>query len=84
MADINRAFDFIAEDNPRAAKTTVDRVLQALESLPELPHRGRQGRVSDTRELVIPRTSYIAIYRVDDQAVSVTRVLHSHQNWPSE
>jgi len=32
----------------------------------------------------IARTSYIAVYRVDDQTVSVTRVLHSRQNWPSE
>ena len=82
MADIDGAFDYIAADSPRAAETVIERIVQALEGLPDMPHRGRLGRVPGTRELIIPRTSYIAVYEIIDQWVSVTRVVHSHQDWP--
>ena len=82
-ADIGHAFDFIAEDNLRAAIATVERIFQSMESLVDLPNRGRPGRVAGTRELPIPGSSYIVIYEIDEQTVIVTRVLHNHQNWPA-
>jgi addiction module RelE/StbE family toxin len=81
-ADIQYALEFIAQDNPRAATATAERIFQSLQSLADLPSRGRPGRVAGTRELPIPGSSYIAIYEVVEQAVIVTRVLHNRQNWP--
>jgi addiction module RelE/StbE family toxin len=81
-ADIEHAVNYIAEDSPQAAQMIADRILSALESLATLPDRGRPGRVTGTREFVIARTSYIAIYRTDGRTVVVTRVLHGHQDWP--
>lgn len=82
QADIEAAFAYIAQDSPRAAQTVVERILASLESLPEHPGMGRPGRVEGTRELVIARTPYVAVYEVTTQGVAVVRVIHGAQNWP--
>ncbi|KLA49999.1 MULTISPECIES: type II toxin-antitoxin system RelE/ParE family toxin [Xanthomonas] len=46
------------------------------------PEGGRPGRVPDTRELVIARTPYIAVYQIDGNDQRVRRVLHGSQQWP--
>ncbi len=35
-----------------------------------------------TRELVIPRTSYIVVYRVRGQWVEILALQHGAQQWP--
>ena len=82
QADIEAAFAYIAQDSPRAAQIVVERILSSLESLPEHPAMGRPGRVEGTRELVIARTPYVAVYEVTSQGVAVVRVIHGAQNWP--
>jgi plasmid stabilization system protein ParE len=47
------------------------------------PAMGRPGRVSGTRELVVPDTPYIVPYRVRRNAVEVLRVFHAAGKWPS-
>ncbi len=81
-ADIENAHNYIAEESPRAAEQVVERILSALERLEDMPLVGRPGRVEGTRELVIARTSYIAVYEVMDNVVAVVRVLHGRQQWP--
>ena len=82
QADIEAAFAYIAQDSPRAAQIVVERILSSLESLPEHPGMGRPGRVEGTRELVIARTPYVAVYEVTSLGVAVVRVIHGAQNWP--
>lgn len=84
QADIETAFAYIAQDSPRAARVVIERILSSLESLPEHPGMGRPGRVLGTRELVIPRTPYLAVYEVTEQGVAVVRVIHGAQNWPDD
>src|SRR6476620_8362170 len=51
---------YIAEDNPAAARRTVRYIIESIEqSIPDNPRIGGAGRVPGTRELVIPRSSYI-------------------------
>ena len=80
--DIERAFDYIAQDSPRNAQIVVERMLAALEALPDNPGIGRPGRVPGTRELVITPTGYIAVYQVTASGVAIVRVIHGRQNWP--
>jgi toxin ParE1/3/4 len=84
QADIEAAFDYIAQVSPRAAQVVVERILTALEALIEHPEMGRPGRVDGTRELVIARTPYVAVYEVTTQGVAVVRVIHGARNWPAD
>jgi toxin ParE1/3/4 len=81
-ADIENAYSYIAEESPRAAGQVIERILSALERLEEMPLIGRPGRVEGTRELVIAKTSYVAVYEITDDVIAVVRVLHGRQQWP--
>jgi len=74
---------YIAEDNPAAARRVVLHVLESIEQLlPDNPQIGRAGRVSGTRELVIPRTPYIVPYRFQRTTIQILRVYHSARRGP--
>jgi toxin ParE1/3/4 len=45
---------------------------------------GRTGRVPGTRELVIPKTSYITPYRVHFGHIEILRVFHHSRPWPDQ
>jgi len=74
--------DYRAQDSPTAASITISRVFDAVDDLARHPLKGRPGRVAGTRELVVPRTSYIVVYRVRDQVVEVLSVQHAAQRRP--
>jgi toxin ParE1/3/4 len=59
----------------------VERIIDAIERLKEQPRPGRPGRVAGTRELVITRTSYIAVYEIIGDSIAVVRVIHGRQRW---
>jgi len=74
---------YIAEDNPAAARRVVLHVLESIEQLlPDNPQIGRAGRVSGTRELVIPRTPYIVPYRFQRTTIQILRVYHGARRGP--
>ena len=81
-ADLSRQRRYIEERNPRAAARIIQVILDAVSRLPEMPAQGRPGRISGTRELVIPRTPYVVPYLVDKSGVKVLRVLHGAQLFP--
>jgi toxin ParE1/3/4 len=82
QADIDNAFDYLHSENPRSAQLLVSRIASAITKLDRAPYMGRPGRAAGTRELVVPRTSYIAIYEVTEIGVTVLRVMHGRQQWP--
>jgi toxin ParE1/3/4 len=74
---------FIAENDPGAARRIVLAILRHIEELlPDNPEMGRPGRVPGTRELVIPRTPFIAPYRFSGNTLQVLRVYHGARRWP--
>jgi toxin ParE1/3/4 len=75
---------YIAQDNPTAARQTVDRIRDAVAHLAVHPAMGRVGRITGTRELVIAGTPYIVAYRVRKGSVRILAVMHSSQRWPSK
>lgn len=86
LAESQRAeqLEYIARDNPRAAADQDERVGQGLRVLKAHPRAGRPGRVPDTRELVIPGTPFIVVYRLRAERIEVIRFLHGAQQWPQE
>lgn len=83
VEDLTSAREYIAQDNPQAARETVLRLIEAAESLTTHPHMGRPGRHAKTRELVVPNTPFIIPYSVKGEVVEILRVLHGARAWGS-
>lgn len=80
--DLEAIGDYIARDNPSAARRTVQRIQARIRSLTAHPLIGRPGRVDGTRELVIASTPFIVAYRAADERVEILAVFHSARRWP--
>jgi plasmid stabilization system protein ParE len=61
---------------------TLARIEGAINALADWPDQGRLGRVSGTRERVIPRLPFIVAYRVTPTTIDVLAILHAAQRWP--
>jgi toxin ParE1/3/4 len=73
----------ISKDSPLSARRAASMIVDSVETLiPANPKIGRPGRISGTRELVIPHTPYIVPYRLHDGAVNILRVYHGARRWP--
>jgi toxin ParE1/3/4 len=76
---------YIAKDDPAAAQRVVLHIIYSIEELlAGQSQMGRPGRVPGTRELVVPRTSYIVPYRIRDNRIQVLRVYHGARRWPDK
>ena len=80
--DLQSAKEYITQANPLAAQQVVQRIKNKVTLLSEQPGIGRPGRVPNTKELVVDRTSFILPYRVRDNRIEILRVLHSSRRWP--
>ncbi len=77
LKNLDEEADFIAVDDPEAARLVVKRVLDAVAMLVDQPASGRPGRVPGTRELVVLKTRYLVPYRVRGSTVEILRVFHT-------
>ena len=84
VQDMQSCAEFIAQDNPEAAKLVVDRIWREGQSLRSLPDRGRPGRAPGTRELVLQGLPYFLAYRVKGNSVQILRVIHTARRWQPE
>ncbi len=82
QADLQAAFEFIFIDSPQAALAVLDRIEASVDHLARHPEIGRAGRVETTRELVIPNTPYIVVYRHQGNVCEILAVLHASRKWP--
>lgn len=81
-ADLGRIVAYIEQDNPAAALRVAQAIHAAVTALSNFPQRGRTGKVSGTRELVLVPLPYIVVYEVAPEVVSVLRIRHGAQDWP--
>ncbi|MEJ7686409.1 MAG: type II toxin-antitoxin system RelE/ParE family toxin [Variovorax sp.] len=82
LRNLDDEAEYVAADDPQAARLVVARVLQAVAALAEQPGIGRPGRVPGTRELVVLKTRYLVPYRVRGEVVEVLRVFHTSRRPP--
>lgn len=75
---------YIGQENPRAALNQLDEIEQQIDRLIDYPEMGRVGRKRGTRELVLNRTSFVLVYRIQIklQSIEILRLLHGAQKWP--
>lgn len=80
--DLKRQVQYIAAHDEAAARRTRIKVMQAVASLNEFPHRCRAGRVLNTRELVVAGTPFVLPYRIFGATLYILRLMHTAQQWP--
>ena len=82
LENLDEEAEFIATEDPRAARLVVARVFDAVAPLAAQPGLGRPGRVPGTRELVVPKTRYLIPYRVRANTVEILRAFHTARRPP--
>ncbi len=82
LSDLEGIFNWIAKDNPIAAKAVVERIFGSVEHLAKFPQMGRPGLDPGSFEWVVPRLPYIVVYEIDRDAneVIVIGVIHAAQD----
>ncbi len=83
VADLEAISAYVEQDRTLETANRVARAIyDAAQSLRRLPHRGRAGRIENTRELVMPRLPYLLVYRVYEDRVVILNIVHGAQRWP--
>jgi toxin ParE1/3/4 len=82
--NLAQAVDYIAKDNPDAGTGIAKQILMAAQMLEQHPLLGRPGRLKGTRELVVPRLSFVIRYRITGEAIQLIRIHHTARRWPEE
>ena len=84
LVNLDNAVEYIAADKPAAAADVALKIWNTAQRLADQPGMGRPGRVSGTRELIVPGLSYILPYVEMDGAMFILRVMHASMKWPEK
>lgn len=84
LENLDNEAEYIAREDPEAARLVVRRILDAFNQLPDQPALGHPGRIHGTRELVVPGTRYIVPYRVRARLkrIEILRIFHTSRRLP--
>ena len=83
--DLTALKDYLEPRNAIAAQKQLSAIATAARLLETFPLIGREGRVSKTRELVVPGTQYILVYAIlSPERLFILRVLHGREQFPPE
>ena len=80
--DIDAVYEYIAADDPVAAQDVLDQIEKLIDLLPDNPKLGHDGRVVNTRELVVPGLPYFVVYELSEVSIDILSILHSRRRWP--
>lgn len=69
----------IREDNPEAARTLAQSILDRIVRLEAFPSIGGPGEIQNTRELIVG--SYVIVYRLRGSVAEILHIWHGAQDW---
>jgi addiction module RelE/StbE family toxin len=80
-SDLHDIFDFINEQSPQNALTMLRKIVNAIDSLEQFPHRypekmGARNRRGPTRVMPVP--PYLILYRILEQQNAVRLITVRH------
>ena len=76
MTNLDGVAEYIARDNPDAARSLVAKVRDVAEQLATYPYLGRASEREDVRESVVHR-HYLVSYRVRQDCVEILQIWHT-------
>jgi plasmid stabilization system protein ParE len=83
LADVQRLYRFLAPKDANAAQRAVKAIRVGVKVLAHQPRIGRpvEDMEAELREWLIDfgNSGYVALYRVDDEAVSILAVRHQKE-----
>lgn len=82
VQDLEAAFDQAQQDGGDRPQRLAAGLENALHHLLAWPASGRPGRITGTREYLVPGMPFLLPYRMEDGALVVLRFLHSSRCWP--
>jgi len=83
LSDLQAISEYIEQDRSLETANRVSRsIYEAVQSLRTMPRRGRQGRLENTRELVVPSLPYLVVYQVLSERLLILNIVHGAQRWP--
>ena len=82
IGHLRATYEYVAQDNEKAADSVIERILSAAEMLSQYPQLGRAGRAPNTRELVIAGTPFVVVYSLKRTQVRILAVFHTARRWP--
>lgn len=74
--DLEEISNYLHTNHSAFARETIQRIYSAAISLKHFPEKGRLGKISNTRELVLTPLPYLIVYAVEEESVQVFRILH--------
>ena len=83
-ADLDALVTYVAQDSIAAALTMDARIRADARGLADFPERAAKGRISGTRELVVPHYRCVLVYKLQADLVQILRLIHGGQEWPDE
>ena len=83
LLDLAEIHDYIAAEDPAAARRVVAEIEREIAQLEAHPRLGRPGRIEGTRELVVSRFLYVVAYNDLEREIQVLSVIHSARSWPT-
>jgi addiction module RelE/StbE family toxin len=73
--------EHISQDSIDAADFVQETIISAAADLPAHLYVYREGRVPNTREMVV-LPNYIIVYRIKKDRIDIVNVLHSRRRYP--
>lgn len=81
IRDLVALREYIAQDNPQAARRIASKIVERVRLLETHPMLGAAGRINTTRELVVTGTPYTVIYLPEADRLTILRVFHQSRRW---
>ena len=79
-ADPQQIGEYLQRHYPHYKQPTLRKLYETVRTLKDAPYRGKAGRVEGTREILFPPLPYVAVYRVNKDAIEVLRIWHTGQD----
>ncbi len=78
-----RQLRYLVKLNREVGVRIGDAVASAVAQLATNPDLSRVGRIAGARELPVPDTPFILVYRIEEDAVVILRLLHHRRRFPT-
>lgn len=78
-ADFDKAIAYMMDRSPKGARRVGEAILQSISLLERFPQLAPKSKHRGLRQLSVPRTPYVVVYRPHEDRVEVRAVIHGKQ-----